>query len=215
MPEPLVLRCQCLTYFVSWGRADATQRVECSFVLKFKNNEPWTSQGGLGIYDYVAAELRRCDEHSFSNSILVPIPTSKRSTDVSDANWPGFLLAQAIARISEGSSVAKLFARATRIRKASAPESRGNRPTVEEHRASLEYDYVQTTGRRIVLIDDVLTQGTQMTACASMLRELGWNREISGVAAAYTPSYADPCEMRKVIECSWDGAAAHPTPKLL
>lgn len=116
------------------------------------------------------------------NSVtFVPVP---RSHPVKEGSlWPSLVIAQELHRFGYGSGIETLLNRTSIIRK-SATAGRGNRPTVKEHYATLavevERDLFKPT--KITLIDDVITKGSTILACANHLQEQFPDAEIQAFA---------------------------------
>jgi predicted amidophosphoribosyltransferase len=142
-------------------------------------------------YDFVAAlALQVLPPTLLQNRMLVPVPSSTVASHEAGGHWAGFKVAQALVRVGTSMSAKPLIWRTVDIRSAASCASR-DRPTVEEQIASMQCR-IDPDARSIVLVDDVITGGTIMTACVAMLREAGFQGEISGIAVGYTQARGEP-----------------------
>lgn len=112
-------------------------------------------------------------------SVLIPIPrsgSSRRSFEPGACEWPNLELARVLARDGPH-EVAQLLERETVVR-LSSDKSLGRVP-VAEHIASLRVRVEQRLlPERLVLLDDVLTKGTQAMASFLTLRRAGYTGPI-------------------------------------
>lgn len=207
------VRCHCLTYYTSKGRitSDDEQR-RYDFALAVKNGKRVTVRGNSQTAAAYAAEMLRAEHsHLFVRRTLVPVPTSVASVAVQDNAWPALRVAHEITALSTGSEVRRLIERHTTIRKSSIPGQ--SRPNVAEHIATFRVtnDNGDPLPLGIVLVDDVVTRGTQMAACAKLLRDAGWPGEIDGLAIAFTRGREDTSPTEgSVFTYSWNGRSPYP-----
>jgi len=101
-------------------------------------------------------------------TLLVPVP--KSTPHMKDALWPSEKICEAVLSSGLASKVVMLLQRSQAMRK-SASATPGNRPPLEEHRASLVVKNELNHFEHITLVDDVVTKGTTLGACALMLQE--------------------------------------------
>lgn len=204
-----VIVCRCATYYSSPNSSadDREKKQRNQFVFAVKDNNSRWHPGGP--YAYAAEHLHAHYPTLFTNSTFVPIPSSKASGDPADTRAT-LRLAEALAARGQNSGALEAIIRHTAIRSSSA--SGPDRPSVMEHRATLRVVATPPPGRRIVLVDDVVTQGTQMIACMSMLRDARCSHAIEGIAVAYTKlrdgtPAADWCGFRY----EWDSESDYPS----
>jgi transcriptional regulator with XRE-family HTH domain len=208
-PGATLVRSRFITYFTRWDDAVGTDVRRDKLVFAIKNDERWRFQGkSLCPYAHCAKLLKRRFGELLRNRVLVPVPRSRASRDVPDREWPALRLAQEIAATGTGLSVQRLFARTKKIRQSSIKGSK--RPSVREHMQTLAFAE-ENLPPAIVLIDDVVTRGTTMAACAKLLREAGWPGAVEALAVAYTkaPEEDNPAEWRE-FAFGWDGSADYP-----
>ncbi len=122
-----------------------------------------------------------------ASKILVPVPRSALTPNPPDPDsWSGLRLANAINKAAGMSGVVVALRRVTELRRASECKP-GNRPTVQEHLDSLGVD---VSGLRnssgVILIDDILTRGTQLMGAMRKLRLGGFTGKIDALTAAHT-----------------------------
>jgi hypothetical protein len=124
------------------------------------------------------------------DALLIPIPRS--APLVSDsAVWPSLEICNFIEKCT-GSSVLILLKRETPVNKAGLQGSASYRPSVLDHCQSIvcETDNGVLTGReKIILVDDIITQGRTATACYLKLRDRFKTADISAFAPIRTVSF--------------------------
>lgn len=119
---------------------------------------------------------------------LVPVPRSAPLTE--GALWPAQVIAGVLQRGGLGGDVLPCIRRATAVRKSSSSPAK-DRPSVAEHLASLALDGQLARPAQITLVDDVLTQGRTMAACALLLHEAYPEAEIRCFAMIRTQGFVD------------------------
>lgn len=160
------------------------------FVYSFKNGRPYRYEERTLDFDAIVESLlvkaRACPAFDEA-SLLVPIPRSGMSerSFVRDAEvYPCRVLAQKIAdALPHGHRVVEIFTRGLPLPPSSLA---GRRPSLAEHVNSLSIDLQGIGARPIVLIDDLLTKGTQSMACLVKLRRAGFAHRISGFYVSQT-----------------------------
>lgn len=154
--------------------------------LSLKRGESWTDTEGVNHARpalFVAEHAQLPVEGDFA---LIPVPTSKAAPQVR----PGADIAHAL----RAERVLEILTRTHDV-SSSSRSSSASRTTFEEHVASLTLDVPgDQLPDRVVLVDDVLTSGTQLAACVHVLRKAGFRGEVYGFTAAY--SVNDPSEPR-------------------
>ena len=98
------------------------------------------------------------------------------------------VIAQELRRLGYGETVSPFLKRTSPVRK-SATAGWGNRPSVEEHYQTLEVERDIFQPQKITLIDDVLTKGSTVFACALRLYEQFPEAEIRAFALFRTQGY--------------------------
>ena len=158
--------------------------------------------------DWLAADVAARAPRLFEGDpVLVPVPSSRVTpADTQwDGEWPSHRLVAALLEHGVGSQAAHVIRRTTPMR--SAKMSRRNqepRPTIAEHLETLEIRGELPDGPRIVLVDDVLTRGTQFAACVELLRGAGYRGRVRGFAAAYWTRDTDDIERDYEGSVSWE-----------
>lgn len=116
-----------------------------------------------------------------TTSLLVPVPRSGMSVRSFLQNAEGYpcrSLAQRLAdTLPGGHRAVELFTRRSPLSPSSLA---GRRPSLAEHISSLAIDVRAIHDRPIVLIDDLVTKGTQSMACLVKLRQAGFVHAVSG-----------------------------------
>lgn len=111
---------------------------------------------------------------------LVPIPSSA-CTDFEDKAFPSYELAESIVRALPGGDVR--IEDVLRFRQSHEPSHKSRRRlSREELRANLRVDPLVNSRARLVLVDDVCTQGNHLWAASDALADAGVHCRLSIVA---------------------------------
>lgn len=108
--------------------------------------------------------------------VMVPAP---RSAPFKEGwLWPGERIAEAMVRAGLGSDVQRRFRRIAAVPKAATARA-GERPTVAKHMETIVVD-ADLTGapERFIIVDDVVTKGAMLYACAQLLRAAYPNADV-------------------------------------
>jgi hypothetical protein len=116
-------------------------------------------------------------------AVLVPAPRS--APLVRGGLWPGRRIADALVKAGLGSDVQPLLVRTEAVPKA-AYAAPGERPTVETHLRTLSVELELGMPERLIVIDDFITKGEMMWACAATLAGVFPEAEVSGFAMVRT-----------------------------
>jgi len=146
--------------------------------------------------------------------LLIPVPrsgNSRESFGQGAHEWPNLALAQQLAQLRPHFRVEQLLDRQSSVPCASDSK---RRPTVGEHLDSLKVTLPQEFfDSRIVLIDDLITRGTQAIACMVALHEQGHRGPIEGYFVSQTIGpKAGPEDRKKhlIHELTWRPGANYP-----
>ena len=128
---------------------------------------------------------------------LVPIPGS--APLVAGGLWVPMIIAQRLRKDGLAREVAPIVVRTRAVAKSAfvPPESR---PDVKTHRDSFRAEIVKPSPTKIVLLDDVITQGCTMLAAAQLVARAYPDAQVRGFAVFRTMSgieinqTRDPCE---------------------
>lgn len=126
--------------------------------------------------------------------IFVPVPSSDVTPPRGERGaWAARGLVTALRKAGLGAGSAVLVQRTAAIESAKMARSRGQpRPTIAQHLATMAVTG-ELPAAPVVLVDDVLTRGTQLAACVELLRRAGYREKITGFCAGYwTSDTADP-----------------------
>lgn len=114
--------------------------------------------------DFAHSEL---EELFGKEVVLVPAPRSVPLLD--GALWPARRIADELARHDLGSIVVPCIRREAPVAK-SAFAAPGERPSPNQHLASLAAEQVLVEPARILVVDDVVTKGATLLAVSSLLK---------------------------------------------
>jgi len=144
---------------------------------------------------------------------LVPMPTHARRDE--RALWVPMRLCEALCRAGMGGSVLPCVVRTSVVPKAALARPL-DRPTVEQHVASMSIERPLDTPREILLVDDVVTRGATFMAASIRILEAFPNARVHAFAVMRTISDLgefretnDPCVGR--IEL-YDSGKTHREP---
>ncbi len=153
---------------------------------------------------------RRCPELT-NEAVLVPVPRSSVTpADVESVHWPARKIAHALTRAGLCDRMVISLRRAIPVPKASQAKSSSDRPTVMKHMETLAVDLSRVKdARRIILVDDVTTRGTQMMGAMRAFQLAGFTGEIRGFAAGHTDYGARTVAFRSII--TWNGVDDYPS----
>jgi len=135
-----------------------------------------------------------------SNAVLVPVP---RSTPLRDgALWPTLDIAKALVSAGVGALVLPLLVRDEPVRRSAGARSLADREPPLRHyetvSAVVSQLGLEDPTAHYVLVDDVVTTGSTLIACASHLKSLAPEATIDAFAAARaerTHPFAEAKEM--------------------
>lgn len=124
------------------------------------------------------------------DSLLIPVPRS--SLIKPGSVWPSKIIAEELLKRGYGSMLKPTVERTEPIRKSSNQVAE-DRPTVQEHLKSLGIALPAelTDPKTIILVDDVVTQGSVSVACAELLKQIYPDSEIKLFAIAKTKGFGD------------------------
>jgi predicted amidophosphoribosyltransferase len=119
---------------------------------------------------------------------LVPAPRS--SPLLKDALWPAQRMADELRKRGLAQDVVPLLTRAKAVPK-SAFAKASDRPTPQQHLASLAIDPLLVNLARITIVDDVVTRGATLLAAASLIAASFPEAEVRTFAVLRTVSFED------------------------
>jgi len=141
--------------------------------------------------DAIEDGIQRDDALDVRNQIfngtvgLVPVPG--HSILYKFAALQSLQIAKSLMNVGLSSTIYNLIERTTTIRRSSFQITE-ERPTVEEHIETLEVFPQLINQETLVLVDDIVTKGTTLVACAQMLSKIYPEKEIKFFAAMRTTS---------------------------
>jgi len=160
------------------------------FFYAFKNGRPYHREEKHLDFDAIIESLivkaRACPAFDEA-SLLVPVPRSgmsERSFTPGAEVYPCLVLAERLAdALPRSHRAVEPFTRCSPLPPSSLA---GRRPSLAEHMNSLSLEMQGIGAQPIVLIDDLLTKGTQSMACLVKLRRAGFTHRISGFYVSQT-----------------------------
>jgi hypothetical protein len=119
--------------------------------------------------------------------LLVPAPRS--SLTDKDMNWPALRIGRELERQRLCRGLACLLERHAPVPKSARLSKGADRPTPDQHAASLRFTLPPAwTPSRITIVDDVVTRGSTLLGCAWVLAEQFPRARICALAAVRTMS---------------------------
>lgn len=211
---PVITNVHCLTYYLKWAQAKHDKQVKqrWQLIINVKNVETYIAGNGSrhAAAEFAAKRAMRWPGISlFRDAVFVPVPRSLRTCDHTPEKWGTFRFAEALAAQC-GGRVEPWLERVMELRKSSDPKPKHPRPTVGEHRATIMYGGPTPPPCRLVLVDDLVTKGSTLAACASLLVDAGWHGPVSAIAVGYSVGPGEVGQDRRQRTLRWDGRSAAP-----
>lgn len=131
-------------------------------------------------------------------SIFVPAPSSSVHRD--DALWVPHMIATALCERGLGRGVELLLKRREPVPRSSGVSSSSARPEAQQHYDTIDVADQMYPPTSIILVDDVVTIGRTLMACALRLIDAFPNTRVVGFAAARSVRYthlATVADMRR------------------
>ena len=150
------------------------------------------------IVDYIISNLDSLPFKQLFGPDVLLVPVPKSSLIAKGYLWVPERISRALANKNLGIHV-PLLERVTGVPKSSSSKPK-DRPKAKTHYDSLKVNTTPYRPGKILLIDDIITQGATMVGCAKRLKDLFPDADISGFAAMrsiYKPetfsNFIDPC----------------------
>lgn len=185
-------RLECSSWLVYATRSDAAdaKRIK-TLILDIKEDRRDPSSGrswsALSIERALILNSGACREPFVGDPMLVPVPGSGLTKP--NTVWSAKRLSEELVRQGLGADVIDIVHRKTAVTKSAGSRQR---PTLAEHHASLTVRPKLSPPAALVLVDDVVTSGTTLMACAMRLAEAVPGVPISAFALARVLSEGDP-----------------------
>jgi hypothetical protein len=190
------LSCTSWLVYATRSRVESAQQTR-NLILNIKKDVVDRASGrptAQAVIERVLARLGESVREVFAGDpMLVPVPGSGLTR--ANTVWPAKRVCQELVKQGLGADVLELVKRITAV-----PKSAGNdeRPTFLQHYESLAVSPKLTPPSRIILIDDVVTSGTTLMACAERLIEALPGVPVAAFAISRTLSTGDPVDVLDV-----------------
>lgn len=113
-------------------------------------------------------QLEEFDDFFNKEVSLIPVPRSHRQ--IKDAMWPSKVICDVISKAGFAREVLPLLERIENVT-TSSMSSPDSRPSVRQHMESLQLDSNTFFPLKVTLVDDLITQGRTLVACAQKILE--------------------------------------------
>lgn len=198
-----------LAYSPNGAPAEEPGRSSRRFVAALKNDSYYR---GFPAVDLAIQRLTEEDPEPLRellglNAVLVPAPSSSplppRDLDIplkgkpSDFLWVPRRICEALVGAGRGAGVQVSLVRTHKVTRASTALPH-ERPTPTMHFDSLSVVQFPIEPARIVVVDDVVTRGATLLACASRLQEAYPESHVE--AFALVRAVSNPAEFRGMLE---------------
>lgn len=144
----------------------------------------------------------------FFGSDIALVPAPRSAPLVKGGLWPGKIISNAIVSAGLAGEVLPLLQRTHRVEKSALAKS-GKRPSVNEHLGSIAVDIPPLIRpEKITIVDDVITMGSTLLACASLIKNALPDTEVRVFGLLRTRGFVD--EIEEIIDpcdgnITWDG----------
>lgn len=171
-----------LAYSPKGAPAEEPGRSSRRYVAALKNDSVYHGEPAieLGVRRLVAESPEPLRDLLGLDVLLVPAPSSAplppRHLEIplqggaSDFLWVPRRICAALAAAGLGAGIETLLVRAHKVTRSSTARAQ-DRPTPQDHFDSLSVERLTFAPARIVVVDDVVTRGATLLACASRLSE--------------------------------------------
>jgi hypothetical protein len=187
---------QCASWLIyATNATDEDAKRVRKLILNIKTD---SIQRGTGV-PYVQAivdaitsrHLNEGDRAAFEgHPMLVPVPGAGLTKP--NSVWPSKRVCEELVRHGLGDDILPVVTRTTAV-----PKSAGSRarPSLKTHVESLSVQPGLTPPTRLIVVDDVVTSGTTMLACAIKLAEAFPGVPISGFALSRVQTAGNPLKV--------------------
>ncbi|GMV23643.1 MAG: hypothetical protein AMXMBFR57_35920 [Acidimicrobiia bacterium] len=184
------LSCTSWVVYATKSDSDAASRTR-TLIVEVKKDRRESTTGRPFAALIIGRALERLGDlarEAFAGSpLLVPIPGS----GLTKANtvWSSRRVCQELVAVGLGDSVAEVVQRVVAVPKSAWTDQR---PSFETHYRSLAVAPTFRPPSRLLVVDDVVTSGTTMMACAQKLADAFPGVPIAGFALSRTLSQGEP-----------------------
>jgi len=139
--------------------------------------------------------------HIDANSTLVPMPRS--APLIKDGVWPSMSICLKLIQKGFGKDIVKMIDRISSVQTAHLQSGSDSRASIKQHFDSIQYNDSSgmLTPDKIVLVDDVITQGRNSVACYQKLRTQFPNVPI----IVFTPVRTMSFDQINILSCPIQG----------
>ena len=187
-PEALI----CTSWLVYASRtSDRRAKQIKNLVLAIKGDRFDANSGrpvAQLVIERAAATLGPAARGPFDgHPMLVPVPRSVLMKP--HTVWPAHRICEELVRLGFGDDLLPVVRRTTAVIKSAGSSER---PTLEQHLRSLTVQRALLPPSRLLVVDDVVTSGTTMMACAQKLGEAFPGVPVAGFSLARVLSAGEP-----------------------
>ena len=191
MPSSLsTISCASWLVYATRATDEDAKRVK-KLILSIKTDRVHDSSVLPVVHLVIERLAKRLDHTSLAvfdgHPMFVPVPGS--SLTKPHTVWPSRRVCEELVRQGLGQDILPVVSRTTAV-----PKSAGSatRPPLDQHLNSLTVQARLSPPSRLLLVDDVVTSGTMMMACAIKLVQAFPGVPVSGFALARVQSVGNP-----------------------
>jgi hypothetical protein len=184
------LTCASWLIYATKGESEDARRIK-ALILAIKKDR---IDGGTGqpivrlVVERACERLGSAARTPFGGDpVMVPVPGS--ALQKPHTVFPALRVCEELVRNGLGHDVAPVLTRSTAVRKSAGSSER---PSLMEHLSSFTLQKTFVAPSRLVVVDDVVTSGTTMMACALKLADAFPGVPIGGFALARVQSEGSP-----------------------
>lgn len=130
----------------------------------------WREDTVRQVIDRLAEDFQDTGLRQFLGPTATLIPAPRSAPLLPGSLWPPRRICDELVRVGLGHEVVPALVRTEPVRKAAYAQP-GQRPTAQQHYDTMVVESELVGGSRIVVVDDFVTKGSTLLACASLVAE--------------------------------------------